>query len=255
LSLSLDQKAVNVQNARVKTCGVVSAEDATLCANAGADIVGVIVEYPALPGLAPWNLDRASAAEVLRGVPPYAVRAAVVGGTTSEIIGIAEAVRPHVLELHGGEPVETVRQVVGGLSGTGIEVVKVFLVDVDDVERSASLDWLGEADRFLDAGATGLMYDAVTRPIHVGTRALAEDGAPPDRAPLSWPIIASVAAHVDCPVIVSGGLTPSNVGQAIDVIRPAVVDVIKAVEDEAHRKDENRIREFVRAASVEPVTT
>ncbi len=51
------------------------------------------------------------------------------------------------------------------------------------------------------------------------------------------------------PVILAGGLTPANVGQAISVVRPAGVDVHTGVEDATGRKDRGRLLAFVAEAS------
>jgi phosphoribosylanthranilate isomerase len=51
------------------------------------------------------------------------------------------------------------------------------------------------------------------------------------------------------PVILAGGLTPANVGQAISVVRPAGVDVHTGVEDATGRKDRARMLAFVAEAS------
>ncbi|MDD5419198.1 MAG: phosphoribosylanthranilate isomerase [Methanomicrobiaceae archaeon] len=61
---------------------------------------------------------------------------------------------------------------------------------------------------------------------------------------------ASYARHcveASCvPVILAGGLTPENVGEAIKRIRPRAVDVASGVEIAPGRKDHERIRAFVR---------
>jgi phosphoribosylanthranilate isomerase len=51
------------------------------------------------------------------------------------------------------------------------------------------------------------------------------------------------------PVILAGGLTPANVGQAISLVRPAGVDVHTGVEDTIGRKDRAKMLAFVAEAS------
>ena len=70
---------------RVKICGIRTEEDAALCVEAGADALGFVVEYP-VP--VPWTVDRDQAAAMMRRLPPFVVRVAVVGGDAETILGI-----------------------------------------------------------------------------------------------------------------------------------------------------------------------
>ena len=60
--------------------------------------------------------------------------------------------------------------------------------------------------------------------------------------PFDWSLVAAHRSAV--PVIVSGGLTPDNVGQAIEATRPFAVDVASGVEAEPGRKDPSRLEAF-----------
>jgi phosphoribosylanthranilate isomerase len=64
-----------------------------------------------------------------------------------------------------------------------------------------------------------------------------------------WGLSRRLAELSARPVILAGGLTPANVGQAISVVRPAGVDVHTGVEDATGRKDRARMLAFVAEAS------
>src|SRR4051794_12735291 len=93
---------------RVKLCGLTNEADVALCAESGADALGFVVESP-LP--VPGTLDRRRAAELMRGVPPFATRVAVVGGDAATIVAIAEATGADALQLHLDEDEATVSEV------------------------------------------------------------------------------------------------------------------------------------------------
>ena len=216
---------------RVKLCGLTSERDVALCAEAGADALGFVVEYP-LP--VPWTLDRRRAAELMRGVPPFATRVAVVGGDATSLLGIAEATTPDALQLHLDEDEATVEAVKEGLAGTGVRVVKAIRIAAGASPGPAAV--LAAARRFLDAGADAILLDSKTgaRPAGTGT-------------PVDWALARDVAAGLAGPLVLAGGLTPENVGVAIETVRPHAVDVISAVEDSEHRKLPERVSAFVAA--------
>jgi phosphoribosylanthranilate isomerase len=61
-----------------------------------------------------------------------------------------------------------------------------------------------------------------------------------------WDLIADFKPSV--PLILAGGLTPENVGEAIRLVRPAGVDVASGVESSPGRKDPHKVRQFVASA-------
>jgi phosphoribosylanthranilate isomerase len=68
---------------RVKICGITHPDDAALAVEEGADALGFVVEYP---DANPWILSRHRAAELMRTVPPFVTRVAVVGGDARTIL-------------------------------------------------------------------------------------------------------------------------------------------------------------------------
>ena len=221
--------ALNV--VRVKICGVTDPGDARMCVEEGADALGFVVEHPQAN---PWNLTRVQAAELMRAVPPFVTRVAVVGGNAAWILGIAESTVPNALQLHRDEPEEVVREVALHLEDSGIRIIKALRID-----PSAELPlshWVELARRFVGAGADAILVDSVTADRPAGTgRAVAVEVAR-----------AVVESH-DRPSILAGGLNPENVAGIIGSVGPYAVDVISAVEDPGHRKVRERVRAFIQA--------
>jgi phosphoribosylanthranilate isomerase len=214
---------------RVKLCGLTSEADVALCAEAGADALGFVIEYP-LP--VPWTLDRVRAAELMRGVPPFATRVAVVGGDAETILAIAEATQPDVLQLHLDEDEATVAAVKERAAGT--QIVKAIRIRAGETPPAAEV--LAAARRFVEAGADAILLDSKTEGRAAGTG-----------IPVDWELARDVAAGLGAPLVLAGGLNPENVAGAIETVRPHAVDVISAVEDEQHRKVPERVSAFVAA--------
>jgi phosphoribosylanthranilate isomerase len=216
---------------RVKTCGITFHEDAMLCVEAGADALGLVIEYPEP---VPWTLTRAQARSLADAFRTRAECVAVVGGDAATIIDIVEAVRPHAVQLHRDESPEVVAAVKDAV-GDVVAVVKAVRIPVGDTQSAAH--WLSVAREFVAAGADRILLDSrtATRPAGTGVT-------------VDWSIAAGIVAGLDVPVVLAGGLTPGNVGEATRQVRPWAVDVISAIEDERHRKVRARVEAFVAAA-------
>jgi phosphoribosylanthranilate isomerase len=75
----------------------------------------------------------------------------------------------------------------------------------------------------------------------VDARVAGEYGGTGRQAP--WALLADF--HPPVPLILAGGLTPENVGEAIRIVRPYAVDVASGVESSPGRKDEDKMRRFI----------
>lgn len=220
---------------RVKLCGLMSPDDVAMAETAGADALGFVTEYP-VP--VPWNLDRDHAASLAAAASPFVTTVAVVGGAPDEMVRIALKVRPGVLQLHGDETVEDIRQVLDGLEGTGIRVIKALRIDVDTGEALFEKKDPREAGQALaDTGIRSLIVDSKTSSRPAGTGVT-----------LDWDMSAGMVREIDIPIILAGGLTAENVTGAVKKVRPYAVDVISGVEKEPGVKDGEKMRAFVAAA-------
>jgi len=220
---------------RVKLCGLMSPGDVKMAQDAGADALGFVTEYP-VP--VPWNLDRDLAASLAAMVSPFVTTVAVVGGSPDEMVRIARTVRPRVLQLHGDESLEDIRQVLEGLEGTGIRVIKALRIDVDTREALFEKTDPREAGSVLaGSGIAALVVDSKTSSRPAGTG-----------VPLDWDVSARMVRDVNLPLVLAGGLTVENVAGAVEKVKPYAVDVITGIEREPGVKDGEKMREFVAAA-------
>jgi phosphoribosylanthranilate isomerase len=199
----------------VKICGITSAGDARVAADAGADAVGLLFAE------SPRRVSVEQAYAISKALPENVIRVGVfVNSKPEEVLGIAREVGLDLAQLHGDETPEGVTAVRDG----GVMVMKALRV-----RDAASLEALDEyeADLFLlDAyseqarGGTGKRFD--------------------------WGLAKSLRGRDN--IVVSGGLGPENVREAVEFFGPFGVDASSALEDEPGRKNGELVRRFVLAA-------
>lgn len=199
---------------RIKICGVTRPEDARGAAAAGADAVGLVF-YADSPRL----LDLAAARAVSAALPPFVSRVALfLDPAAAEVRTVIDALRPDLLQFHGGEPPEF-------CGGFGVPYMKAVPMGEEDSDPAAY------AERYADARA--LLLDG-HRAGQAGGRG---EGFAWDRR----------GGEHAMPIVLAGGLTPDNVGAAIRDARPYAVDVSSGVESAPGIKDAERIRAFIAA--------
>jgi phosphoribosylanthranilate isomerase len=223
---------------RVKICGITHPDDLAMAVEEGADALGFVVEYP---DANPWILTRQRAAELMRMVPPFVTRVAIVGASgdrdsARSILDAVEKTEPHALQLHRDETEACVAELAARLDGSGIRLIKALRIDASVPGPKAEV-LADAARRFVEAGADAVLVDSVIpgRPAGTGKA-------------VDWNLARTVVDTGVAPCILAGGLDPDNVGRAVAAVQPFAVDVISAVEDAEHRKDRTKVRAFIRAA-------
>ena len=193
---------------RVKVCGITRVEDATLAADLGASAIGFIF-WPRSARFIP----PARAAAIAAALPPSIVCVGVfVDQPLQDMQSIASQVPLGAVQLHGVETPE----VAAALMQPVIKAVPV----IDDFDP-ASLDvWPPAVTVLLDA------HDPVRRG---GTGRT-----------IDWSVAARAARRR--PVMLSGGLTPENVREAVEAVRPYAIDLSSGVETAPGVKDPARLR-------------
>lgn len=200
----------NVQSVFVKICGITSEEDALLAVAVGADAVGFI--------LAPSKRQVAAGrvAEIVRRLPPEVLTVGVFRNESPErIVQIVHATGLKAAQLHGSEPPAQVQQVK-------LDVRTVFKAVVAGTEAF---------EHAADYGADAILVDAAD---------------PGSGQVFDWRLAEDAPSGV--PLILAGGLDPSNVADAIAKVAPWGVDVATGVERAPGKKDPLLVRDFVRAA-------
>ncbi len=196
---------------RIKICGITRSEDALVCAQAGADAIGLVFYPPS-----PRHIAAAQAAAIARALPPFVTTVGLfVNPAAGQVEAVLNEVRLDVLQFHGDEPPEF-------CAGFGVPYLKAIRV-------KAGVDLVQCAIRYQEA--QGLLLDAYVEGTPGGTG-----------QSFDWELI---PAGLPLPVILSGGLEPANVADAIRRVRPWAVDVSSGVEASKGIKDAAKIAAFI----------
>jgi phosphoribosylanthranilate isomerase len=201
-------------NVKVKICGIMNVEDALTAVDAGADALGFMF-YASSPRC----VTRETAAQIVHQLPPFVAKVGVFVNATSEEVRQAIAdCGLDTLQFHGEESPEFCRQ-------SGLKVLKAFRVQGPETLKVLShyseMTWLLDSFVAGTRGGTGNTFN--------------------------WDI-ATQAVKMRGRVILAGGLTPENVAEAVQKVRPYGVDVSSGVESAPGRKDAARVRAFIAAA-------
>lgn len=201
----------------VKICGLTTPALAADAVAAGADMIGVVHFAPS-----PRHLDIAAARAVADAARGAMVVALTVDADDATLDALVETVRPDALQLHGKETPARVALLAGRY---GLPVAKAIgVAAADDLARLADYDALPVLDAKPPAGAD--------RPGGHGAR-------------FDWGLLAGLPG--DPVFMLSGGLGPHNVAEAVEIARPYAVDVSSKVETDGV-KDPAKVAAFIAAA-------
>jgi len=199
---------------RIKVCGITCQEDARSAVAAGADALGFIFVEQS-PRLVEPDMVRAITAQL----PPFVVRVGVFRNETIEVVEeIVNYCRLSMVQLHGAETPEYCRKI-------SCQVIKSFSVRPDSESQ--------ELAEYTDI-VSGFLLDTYHKQMAGGTG-----------MPFDWALVEQVSPPG--PVILAGGLTPENVGEAIRQVKPFAVDVNSGVEYQPGRKDPEKLKNFAYA--------
>jgi phosphoribosylanthranilate isomerase len=212
---------------KVKICGITNRKDALAAIAFGADAVGFLVGkvHPTKSVF----ISAEEAGKIVAGLPPFCSTVLVTHlARPAEVLQAASAARVTTIQLHGNsEPTEAdeirkrlpnvkVYKAVHVLGETAICEVQKFVNQVDGIILDTAIQETGQV------GGTGRPHD--------------------------WKVSRAIVQSVGLPVILAGGLTPENVGEAIRVVQPYAVDVNSGVSLPDGTKDHHRLKLFIAKA-------
>lgn len=200
---------------KVKVCGITNPEDARLAAESGADAIGLVFAE------SPRKVSLNEAQEIASALPNGVLKVGVfVNEEPEEVLRVAQDVGLDYAQLHGDEGPETVTAVRKG----GVKVIKALRMP-----SAGSLAVMG------DYGADLFLLDTYSEKARGGTG---------ER--FDWGLAKSLEGRGN--IVVSGGLGPENVREAVRLFEPYGVDASSSLEDAPGKKNAERVRRFVNAA-------
>ena len=202
---------------KVKICGVTTIADALMCAEAGADFIGLNF-YPK----SPRYLARGAAREIANALhnlprPPVLV-GVFVNEPATTMTAILDECGLDLAQLSGDEPDD----ILQAMNARGFKAIRNHQL-ITNYKRQTTND------------KPQVLFDTHVPGEFGGTGKTAD-----------WGAAAQLASQ--CRLLLAGGLTPENVVQAICVVQPWGVDVASGVESAPGVKDRTKVVAFIKAA-------
>jgi phosphoribosylanthranilate isomerase len=195
---------------RIKICGITRLDDAMHAARAGADSIGLVFHPPSSR-----LIDLKPALEIRQALPPFVtVTALFLDETRDWIAEVLHYLRPDCLQFHGNESAEF----CASWSVPYIKSIPMGSID-DPIDYAAQ-----------HHNAQGFLMDS---------NAAGRQGGSGDT--FDW---SKIPPTFQQPLILAGGIKPSNVAEAIAQVKPWGVDVSTGVEASRGVKDNDLINQF-----------
>lgn len=204
---------------RVKICGITNLEDGLQAAQAGADALGFVFYGPS-----PRNVEVDRAASIIAALPPFVTSVGLFVDAEPEFIEqVIKTTGLDLLQFHGDESESQCAQY-------GVPYIKALRMRPD-------VDLARQCHTF--ASSRGILLDAYVPGKAGGTGQT-----------FDW---SQIPQQLDLPIVLAGGLDPSNVQTAIQTVRPWAVDVSGGVEQAKGKKDPALVSAFIEGVhSVSP---
>jgi phosphoribosylanthranilate isomerase len=184
------------ERTRIKICGITRLQDAIHAANGGADAIGLVFHPPS-----PRLVELERALEIRRALPPFVtVTALFLDETEDWVAEVVHRLRPDCLQFHGNEP-------AAFCEAWTLPYIKT-------IPMGSIQDPCGYAEQHPQA--QGLLLDS---------NAAGRQGGSGDT--FDW---SRIPPDFEQPLILAGGIKPSNVAEAIVRVEPWGVDVSTGVE-------------------------
>jgi phosphoribosylanthranilate isomerase len=197
---------------QVKICGITRWVDAEAAVESGADALGFVFAK------SPRRITPEKAREIIRRMPPFVTTVGVfVNELPSKIHEIMNFCGLDLVQLHGHETLTTCADLAP-------RVIKAFRVQGEET--------LNQIAPYKDH-VRAILLDTYQKGINGGTGKT-----------FDWRL-ARKAKKIGIPVVLSGGLGPENVLEALERVNPSVIDISSGIESRPGIKDHDQMNQFM----------
>jgi phosphoribosylanthranilate isomerase len=220
---------MNQARTRIKICGLTREQDVDAAVAAGIDAIGFVLFAPSARYVSP-----ARAAELAARLPPFVTPVLLfVNAPATEVIATCQGIPGALVQFHGDEEPDECLHIAQKSARPFIKAARIP-IQAETLNAPLNFDLVKYANDFKSAQA--ILLDAHVEGFGGGGKTFNWSLLPP-----------SVNAHL----VLSGGLTPANVGDGISKVRPRgktlAVDVSSGVEISKGIKSPKLISQFVAA--------
>lgn len=200
---------------KVKICGITNLRDALNAIDAGCDALGFVFYKKS-----PRYINPLRARDIIKKLPRGIIKIGVfVNSKVEEIKRIANLCQLNMLQFHGNETCGFCQRF------KGYKIIKAFRikdkVDLSRISQYKTFAYLFDTLVKSKPGGTGKRFD--------------------------WDLLKCLDS-IKQPIFLSGGLNARNLQRAIKLAHPEWVDVSSSLEISPGKKNEKKIRDFIKAA-------
>ncbi|MDN3515836.1 MAG: phosphoribosylanthranilate isomerase [Candidatus Brocadia sp.] len=200
---------------RVKICGITNRDDALAAVALGADALGFVFAK------SPRQVIKEQARDIIEQLPPFVSPVGVfVDERVDTIKEVCNFCHVHTVQLHGNEDPKYVNDL------KGYKIIKAFRIKEED-----------DLKLLTNYKPHAFLLDSYVKGAMGGTG-----------VSFNWEIASRAHKYGD--IILSGGLTPENVKEAIRMVKPYAVDVSSGVEASPGKKDKALMKRFIMNAKI-----
>jgi phosphoribosylanthranilate isomerase len=201
---------------RVKVCGITNLSDAMYAVECGADAIGFVFYQKS-----PRFVGKINAKEIISKLPPFISTVGVfVNQKIEDIIETVQGCSLNIIQLHGDE------------SPDYCSKMPVMIIKAIRIKDGASLKKMPDYSTEQGRRVSAFLLDSFSENDYGGTGKI-----------FNWEL--AIGAKEYGRIILSGGLNPDNVREAIEKVRPYGVDVSSGVEEREGKKDRGKVKAFI----------